>query len=159
MKEGRIAYHTSVLNTHLTVNKKSLSSNIFSVFVIDFEGKIIASTDEKCIGEDVSGKEYFLEATSYIGYNTEPYYDIHSKEMMIDFSTVLHSKVEQKPVGVIVNQVRLLQEEDKGLNSTSISQDDELNYYQLIAVNKARIIDFSSDGFIRDSTVEITRRD
>jgi PAS domain S-box-containing protein len=158
MKEERIAYHTSALNTHLTINKKSLCSNIFSVFVIGFDGKIIASTDEKRIGEDVSGKEYFLEATPDIVYNTEPYYDTHSKEMMINFSIFLLSKVEREPIGIIVNQVRLLQEEDKGLNSALIPQDD-LNYYQLIAVNKTRILDFSSDGFIKDSTVEITRRD
>lgn len=159
MKDERIAYHTSALNTHLILNKKSLSSNIFSVFVVDFNGKIIASTDEKRIGEDVSGKEYFLEAVSHIGYNTEPYYDIHSKEMMIDFSTVLLSKVEREPIGIIVSQVKLLQKEDKGLNSASIPQDNKPGYYQLIAVNKARILDFGSDGFVRGSTIEITRRD
>ncbi len=159
MKEERIAYHTSALNTYLIVNKKSLNPNISGVFVIDFGGKIIASTDEKRIGEVVSSKKCFLEATSHIGYNTEPYYDIHSNEMMIDFFTVLHSKVEREPIGIIVNQIKYEQKEDKGLNSASIPQDDDPGYYKLIAVNKARILDFSSDGFIRDCIVEITRRD
>ena len=59
MKEERIAYHTSALNSHLTINKKSLSPNILAVFVIGFDGKIIASTDDKRIGEDVSGKKYY----------------------------------------------------------------------------------------------------
>jgi hypothetical protein len=159
MKDERIVYHTSALNSHLIINKKSLSPNIFAVFVVDLEGKIIASTDEKRIGEDVSGKEYFSEAAPHIGYNTEPYYDIHSKEMVIDFFTVLLSKIGQEPVGIIVNKIKYEQKEDKGLNSASIPQDDDPGYYQLIAVNKARILDFSSDGFIRDSTVEIARRD
>ncbi|MFQ5687552.1 MAG: hypothetical protein ACE5GV_12940, partial [Candidatus Scalindua sp.] len=155
MKEERISYYTSALNAHLTINKKSLCPDIFSVSIVGFDGKIIASTDENRIGEDVSGKEYFLEAASHIVYNTEPYYDTHLKEMMIDFSTVILSKVEREPIGIIVNQVKLFQKEDKGLKSVSIPQDDE----QLMAVNKARTLDFSSDGFIRDSTVEITRRD
>ena len=159
MKENRIAYHTSALSTHLTTNKKSLDPSILGVSIVDLKGKIIASADENRIGEDVSGKEYFSETASSNVYNSEPYYDTRLKEIVIDFSAVLLSKIEREPIGIIVNQIRYEQKEDKGLNSALIPQDEELDYSLLIAVNKARIMDFSSDGFIRDSTVEITRRD
>ena len=45
-KEKRREYYTTALNNHLIVNKKPLSPNILEVFIVDFNGKVIASTDE-----------------------------------------------------------------------------------------------------------------
>ena len=97
----------------------------------------------------------------------EPYYDDRLQETLIDFSTVLLTKIGREPIGVIVNRIKIEQCADRIRDGESAlparigtgGQDTDNDYPKLIAVNKARIIDFSSDGFIRDSTEEIVRRD
>ncbi|ODS33453.1 MAG: two-component sensor kinase [Candidatus Scalindua rubra] len=158
-KESRREYYTTILNTHLITNKKSLHPNILEVFILDFNGKVIASTVESRIGEDVSGEEYFLEAEPLSAFAGGPHYDTYLNSIVIDFSTALLSKVKREPIGIIVNRITIEQRSDKNQAGISIHQDSERNYSQLIAVNKARIMDFSSDGFIRDCTEEINKRE
>ena len=45
-KEKRREYYTTALNAHLITNKISLNPNIHETFIVDFNGKVIASTDE-----------------------------------------------------------------------------------------------------------------
>ena len=47
------------LNTHLIVNKKRLDPDILEITILNQEGKVIASTSRKHIGEDKSHEDYF----------------------------------------------------------------------------------------------------
>ena len=159
MKENRREYYTTALKNHLITNKKSLHPGILEVFVVDLKGNVIASTDKSRVGEDVSNEGYFSEAESLSAFVSDPHYDTHLKEIVIDFSTLLLNKVEREHIGVIVNRIRFEQQADRGRGGASTQQDTEGYYSHLIAVNKSRVIDFSSDGFIRDCTEEIVNRE
>ena len=158
-KEERRKYYTTALNGHLIINKKSLDPGIIEIFVVDFKGNIIASTNKDRIGEDVSSEEYFIKAGLLSAFAGEPHFDTHSKEIIIDFSTILLSKVGQEAIGVIVNRIKSGQIEDGSYGGTVFLRTDKMNYSELAAVNKARIMDFSSDSFIRDCAEEIIWRD
>lgn len=158
-KEKRSEYYTTILNNHLATNKKTLNSSIVEVFIVDFQGKVIISTDANRIGEDVLDKKYFSEAEILKVFVSDPHYGPCGKGLVIDFSTVLLSKIKQEPIGIIVNRIKIEQDGDWNQDDTSVPQESDWNYSRLIAVNKARTIDFSSDGFIRDCTEEITRRE
>ena len=141
MKESRKEHYTAALNTHLIDNKMALDMNIYEVFILNLNGKVIAATDRDIIGDDVSGEEYFTKAKILEAFTNRPHYSSNPNLNVIDFSTVLLSRIESKPIGIIVNKVGAVHEQ---------------GHEQLIAVNKARIIDFGSDGLIRDHTEEIT---
>ncbi|MHC4182048.1 MAG: ATP-binding protein [Planctomycetota bacterium] len=149
MRESRKEYHTAALNAHLTANKKSLDANIYEVFILDLNGKVIASTNENHIGKDESKEIYFTRAEPLKAFVSPPPYGPLVRSNVIAFSTVLLSKNERKPIGIIVNKIMMDYKWDG---------DYEQDYALLTAVNKTRIIDFSSDGFIRDSTEGITWR-
>ena len=160
MKERRIEYYTSTLNDHLITNKKSLDPSILEVSVVDFKDKVIASTDEGRIGEDVSSEKFFTEGIVSGVLVGDPYYDARLKKaFLMDFSTLLLTRIGREPIGFIVNRIKFEQREDGIQDGESAIQDTEKRYSQLIAVNKARIIDFSSDGFIKDCTKEIIRKE
>ena len=93
-KEERKVYYTIALNNHLVTNKKSLHPGIIEVFVVDFKGEVIASTDKTRIGEDVSTEEYFTKVEYPGAFAGEPHYDTYLNEIVIDFSTILLSKVD-----------------------------------------------------------------
>jgi len=155
MKESRKEYHTTALNTHLIANKKSLNADIYEVFILDLNGKVIASTDEDHIGKDESKEMYFTQAEPLKVFASHPRYDPRLKSNVIAFSTVLLSKAEREPIGIIVNKIMW---DDVKRDSIAVQRDHEQGDALLTAVNKTRIIDFSSDGFIKDCTEEIAWR-
>ena len=158
-KEKRREYYTTALNTHLITNTMSLNPNILELFIVDFKGKVIASTDENHIGEDVSSEEYYSELELLKTFAGNPHYDAGLEETVVETSAVILSKVEQEAIGVMVNRIKLEQKEDRKGNGASAQEDYERSYSQLTDVNKVWTKAFSSDGFIRDCTEEITRRD
>ncbi len=158
-KEKRREYYTTALNTHLITNKMSLNTNILELSIIDFNGKVIASTDNNRIGEDVSSEEYFSEVELLKAFAGDPRYDSGLDENVIEISTVILSKNGREAIGVLVNRIKCEQEEDRKKNSASVREDYEWGYSQLINVNKVLARAFSSDGFIADCTEEITMRD
>ena len=145
-KESRKEYYTNALNNHLIVNKSSLDPNILEVSIVDLNGKVIASGNKYRIDENVSNEEYFTEAKYLSAFVGNPHYENNLNAIVIDFSTVLLSKDGREAIGVIVNRIKF-------------EQENEYNYSKLVIANKARIVDFSSDGFIRDYTEEISRRE
>lgn len=158
-KESRKEYYANTLNNHLITNKKSLDPGILEIFVADFNGKVVASTNEDHIGKDISNGKCFTEAKFLSAFTGDPHYDNQLNTIVIDFSTVLLSKIGREAIGVIVNRIKFGKEENRRKEDTSFLQDDEWDYSRLITANKVRIMDFSSDGFVKDCTEEITRRD
>jgi signal transduction histidine kinase len=158
-KEKRREHYKTALNNHLITNKKSLIPNILELFIVDFNGKVIASTDEILIGKDVSSEEYFSELEFSNIFVGTPHYDSGFEEIVIETSAVILSKTEQEAIGVIVNRIKLEQEKDKRGYGTYAQEDYGRNYTQQIDVNKVWVMAFSSDGFIADCTEDITMRD
>ncbi|MGR3303417.1 MAG: HAMP domain-containing protein [Candidatus Scalindua sp.] len=158
-KEKRREFYTTALNTHLITNKIPLNPNILELFIIDFNGKIIASTDENHIGEDVSSEKYYSEVELLNTFTGDPDYDPDLDEIVIEVSSVILSKVGQEAIGVLACRIKFEQEKDRKENGAFVQESYEWNYSQLINVNKVWARSFSSDGFIRDCTEEISRRD
>jgi signal transduction histidine kinase/HAMP domain-containing protein len=150
MKDSRKEYHTTALNTHLITNKKSLNANIYEVFVLDLNGKVIASTDKDHMYKDESKEMYFTQAESLKVLASHPRYVPHLKSNVISFSTVLLNKSAMEPIGIIVNNI--LWDDAMQYHAT------DYDYTLLTATNKIRIMDFSSDGFIKICTEEIAWR-
>lgn len=157
-KEKRRAYYTSALNNHLKINKKPLSPNVLDIFIVDFNGRVVASTDENQIGENVSGEEYYSEVELSKAFTGNPLYNPDSGETVTDISTVILSNVEQEAIGVLVNRVKFIKKEDVE-NNLLYQLNKRRDYSQLIDVSKVWLMSFSTDGFIKDCTEEITRRD
>ncbi|KHE94127.1 MAG: HAMP domain-containing protein [Candidatus Scalindua rubra] len=159
MKDRRLEYYTSALNNHLITNKKTLDQSIHEVFIVDFKDKVIASTDEGRIGEFVSPERFLAEKMVSGVFVGEPYYDTRLKAFLIDFSTILLNTSSREPIGFIVNRIKIEQREDSVRDGKPTIQDIKNNYSELVAANKIRIIDFGSDGFIRDYAESIARKD
>lgn len=158
-KEKRREFYTTALNTHLITNKIPLNPNILELFIINFNGKIIASSDENHIGEDVSSEKYFSEVELLNTLTGDPHYDPDLDEIVIEISTVILSKVGQEAIGVLVSRIKFEQEKDRKENGALVQERYEWNYSQFININKVWARSFSSDGFIRDCTEEMSRRD
>ncbi len=156
--ESRVEYYTSVLNNHLITNKKHLDQNIHEIYIVNFEDKVVASTDEDSIGNVVSSERFLTERISSNVLVDDPYYDTYLKVFLIDFSTILLSRIGREPIGFIVNRIKIEQRGDRSQDGKPTIQDIIKDNSELVAVNKARIVDFGSDGFIRDYTEEMKRR-
>lgn len=159
MKENRRKYYTTILKDYLVMNKKSIDHSILEIFIVDLNGRIIVSTDEGRIDDYVPIEKYSSEIGHSDIFVSDPHYDTRLKSIIIDFSTSILSKTKQEPVGIIVNSINVAQEDSIIKNGKSAQQDFVLPYSQLITANKTRVMDFSFDDFIRESTEEITRRD
>lgn len=157
-KEKRTEHYSTAIINYLIDNKMSLNPNILELFIVDFNGKVIASTDKNRIGEDVSSEEYFLQLELLKAFAGDPHFDPGLKETVTEISAVILSKVEQEAIGVIVNRIKLEQAEDKKGYGESFQEDNKWNYSQLMNINKVWTESFTSDGFIKDCTEEITRR-
>lgn len=157
-KEKRTKHYSTAIINYLIDHKISLNPNILELFIVDFNGKVIASTDKNRIGEDVSGEDYFLQLELLKAFAGNPHYDPGLKETVTEISAVILSKIEHEAIGVIVNRIKLEQAEDKKEYGESFQEDNKWNYSQLINVNKVWTESFVSDGFIKDCTEEITRR-
>ena len=122
---SRRKHYTGLLSNHLIENKKSLDPGILEVFVIDFKGNIIASTDKAHIGSDVSGEEYYADVEFTNAFVGLPHYDSHTKSIVIDFSMVLLSRRGKEAIGIIVNRIKFEQQEGEGIDVTSHSESDD----------------------------------
>lgn len=49
------------LNEHLVKNKKVLDPTLAGILILDLKGKVVASTDERVIGDDESANDYFVD--------------------------------------------------------------------------------------------------
>ncbi len=61
---------TEILNNYLIINKKSLDATIGGIFIMDLNGKIVASTHNEEMGKDESKDDYFIEGSKKV-FTTE----------------------------------------------------------------------------------------
>ena len=90
------------LKRHLLFNKKPLDRHVVAIAVLDINGKVVAASDERCFGQDMSGQEVFTRGLS------ETYFDKPRKISFLDtkcflVSSPLSSKKTGELIGVIIN--------------------------------------------------------
>ena len=106
-RDERIPALTEQLNTHLTINKLHLDPDILTLIVVDLGGKVISSTDSSMLHRDVSAEPYFSETRERSFYTTDIFYSPEAKPAsFFDVASILFSKEEQLPVGMIVARYR-----------------------------------------------------
>jgi PAS domain S-box-containing protein len=99
------------LNSHLIKNKKALDPYILEIDIINHEGRIISSTEQKQIGKVKSHEDYFR--VPFLSPETNvPFFSgdlIKSEspnELQLLFSAILTDKTLHKPLGIIVTKVK-----------------------------------------------------
>lgn len=102
------------LNTHLTVNKLSLDSDLRVLHILDLEGRIIASTHEKCLGEDAAKKQpYFLNGrTKTYMQDSLLNGECSDNRYVLAIATPIKNLVNNKVIGVLMagyNQDNLIE--------------------------------------------------
>jgi signal transduction histidine kinase len=100
------SYAVSSLNMHLKENKKPLDPHIVAIAVVDIDGRVVSSTNEKMIGTDMSKHDIFVKSISktygetYVGHTYQyPFLD----EDCIFISAPLTRKHGGDKIGTIIN--------------------------------------------------------
>jgi len=107
-QRGTQSYAVSNLNIHLNVNKKPIDPQIKEIAIIGLDGIVVSSTNQRIIGNDVSGHELFVNSINnkfgetYVG---RTYRSQYLNENCIFISAPLTSKQNGKgeTIGVIIN--------------------------------------------------------
>lgn len=98
------------LNKHLVVNKKPLDRFLRAIFITNMQGRVVASTDEKLIGMDMSDCEEF-EHGVHCGYGvacvSKPHYSPHLDANGLFVSSAVLDIIGVKTIGVLVNVYNL----------------------------------------------------
>ncbi len=101
--EGRVE-NVPILNKHLVKNKMILDETIYKISILSLYGRVVASTVDRDVGEDLSGERLFLlgqkattivEAKDTDGVST------------LAISTPVRAREGGQTIGVLVNFVRL----------------------------------------------------
>jgi PAS domain S-box-containing protein len=98
---------TFQLNRHLLYNKKALDEEaILEVFIVDMNGKIISSTEDSQIGQDISGELYFSRAKERGSFISDLHYFPEFKQNTFEVSVLMTANEGMGPIGIIVNRYR-----------------------------------------------------
>ncbi len=108
-KEGAISdVAVRTLSRHLMVHKKPLDRSIVAVAVVDTKGKVVAASDERFIGMNMSGHESLTldvsKGTGEAGVSvSQPYFCRFYKTNCVSINAPITSaKTRGKPLGVII---------------------------------------------------------
>jgi len=105
LKKERIQYCTDRLNTHLSLNKKPLDSDILVVFVVDLDGKVFSSTENGQIGRDVSDETWFSETMKRGSYISDIKSSPDSRQnTFFDIAKLLLTNDGLHTIGIIANR-------------------------------------------------------
>lgn len=135
------------LNSYLIKNKKALDPYILEIDIINQEGKIISSTEQKQIGNVKSQEDYFK--VPFLSHETKgPFFSgviIKSEstnELQLSFSAILADKTLHSPLGIIVTKVKgsILQEILDIKKFRTDSEDLTGSYGEIYIVNKDRLM-------------------
>ncbi|HHT9135959.1 MAG TPA: sensor histidine kinase [Candidatus Wunengus sp. YC60] len=94
------------LNRHLALNKLPLHRYLIAIAVVDKFGKVVASTNEKLIGKDMSKEDVFIQSMGKVFGETTVGQPHHSPDLdanCIFISAPIISLNRTKTLGVIIN--------------------------------------------------------
>ena len=104
-KDPRFAELQKSLNKHLKHNKQTLDKSIRLIFVVDLNGNVISSTDERELGASESDDDYFVHGKKGVYMS-----DVHKPPRItegvnphIAVSVPLTCRKKGAPLGVIIN--------------------------------------------------------
>lgn len=132
------------LNRHLLENKKSLDPEIYEIYVLDFHGKVVASSEQETIGTNRSGEAYFTKGKKGI-YVTDTYRSVTKNKDLITVSAPIWSGEAKEVIGVIVCCYNL-----EGLNSITTNREGMGESGEVYVVNRDRYI-ITEPRFIKEA--------
>ncbi|MEE9584269.1 MAG: cache domain-containing protein [Candidatus Brocadiales bacterium] len=94
------------LNRHLSSDAKTLAAQVLAIMVVDMDGEILASSDSKLLGQDISDMNVFTKArdlSSGEAYIGQPRYLSYLGENVIFFSVPVTSLTNGDTIGVMVD--------------------------------------------------------
>jgi signal transduction histidine kinase len=153
---GYQSYAVSSLNSHLKVNKKPLDPYIVAIAVVDLNGKVVSSTNEKMIGKDMSKHELFVNSIknnygeTYVSHSyNSPYLD----KDCIFISAPLTRKHGGDKIGIIINAYDLESLNEITANRVGMGETGEV----VIGQRKGNdIIFLTSLRYSSDAVLELT---
>ncbi|MFQ5965199.1 MAG: PAS domain S-box protein [Candidatus Scalinduaceae bacterium] len=141
------------LYNHLIINKKSLDPDILEIEILNYEGKVIASTSQEQIGKDKSHENYFR--VPFLSQEQKgPYFadaierTKKSDKLQFVFSGILTDKILHEPLGVIVTKVngRIIQD-ILDISKYQCEEENSINDYgEIYIVNKEKLMIANSSG-------------
>ena len=105
-REGYQSHAVISLNRYLKVNKKPLDHHIKAIAILDIKGKVVSSTHEPWIGEDMYREEVFSQAIGKSFCDThveQPQYIHWLNSNCILISAPLTNRKKNETIGVIIN--------------------------------------------------------
>lgn len=118
------------LNKHLRENKKPLDPECYETFVLDLDGKVVASSNMIMVEKDKSGEVFFTEGKKGV-YASDVYYSPSERKCFMSFSAPLKSRDKKDVLGVIVNRYDLT-----GLNEIACNREGMGQSGEVYIVNK-----------------------
>ena len=97
-------YYIERLNNHLVENKKPLDPDILEILIIDLEGEVIVSTENKHIGKDFSGDVCVSKTLKRGSCVSDLHYSPVFGQNAFIVSRLLLSKKHGDPIGIIANR-------------------------------------------------------
>ena len=94
------------LNRHLSGDARTLTADILAIMVADMDGEVLASSDSKLLGQDISNLNAFTKAKGLSlgeGYIGQPRYLSYLGKNVIFFSAPVTSTTNGDTIGVMVN--------------------------------------------------------
>lgn len=93
----------ATLSKHLLVNKKPLDVDIIEVNVMDMDGNVVASTDTKMIGQNISKQDVFTEGKKAAHAEQHTFSASTVRTRTVSISVPVSSKGGAETLGVVAN--------------------------------------------------------
>ncbi|MBI5492308.1 MAG: EAL domain-containing protein [Deltaproteobacteria bacterium] len=144
------------LSRHLVRNKLPLARHIHSIYVTDLKGKVVASTDPRLLGSNMSGDESFMNGRQGLAL-TEKGIEFEGRPGLL-ISAPVRGRTTGRPVGVLTNLI-MLSELEKVLTGEFIKELGALSWnrgrtetMEAYLVNRDRLM-LTRSRFVKDSVL------
>jgi len=138
---------TEKLNKFLLEEKKPLDPEIYEMFVIDLQGKVVSSTDKSEIGQEKSSDPYFVEGKKGI-YVKNVYQSKTTGKIGFAVSAPLLKRTTKELMGVVVNRYELTE-----LNAITINREGLGETGESYIVNKDGLM-ITESRFVKDAVLK-----
>ncbi|MGR3175548.1 MAG: sensor histidine kinase [Candidatus Scalindua sp.] len=140
-------YAVLSMNTHLKDNKKPLDPHITAIAVVGIDGKVVSSTNEEIIGEDVSKHDIYIKSIrnaygeTYVGHTYR--YSFLDEDCIFISAPILDKHGGEK-IGIIINAYDLASLNEITTNRVGMGETGEV-----YIVNKDKVM-ITESRFIED---------
>ena len=121
---------TEKLNRYLSEEKKPLDPEVYEMFVIDLQGKVVSSTYKSEIGQEKSSDPYFVQGKKGV-YIKDIYESKTTGKIGFAVSAPLLKRTTKELMGVVVNRYEVT-----GLNAITTNREGLRETGEVYIVNK-----------------------